>query len=240
MRNAKNSLWEETSRVVLVRAEKHMVANPDVRVTSLEQAGVQTKTEDCDCFPILHGDPMFRKSFCIAVLVSSLILSIPSLAQDSPASVGATHPELHAVHVFDEKVTIGGLLNIGKSKFGERRLIPITGGTFKGPDIEGVVVPGGADWQLTRPDGDTELNARYTLKTNDGFLIQVVNHVLLHTPKNKDDKAGPYARSVLDFEAPSDSPYDWLNHSIFLGTLTIPQPVPKDNPYVVIGVYRLR
>ena len=185
---------------------------------------------------------MCRKSFYIAVLVSSLsvIFSTPTLSQDSPTSVEAAHVELRAEHVFDEKVTIGGLLNIGKSKFGERRLIPITGGSFKGANIEGVVVPGGADWQLTRPDGDTELNARYTLKTNDGFLIQVINHVLLHTPKNKDDKAGPYARSVLDFEAPSDSPYDWLNHSIFLGTLTIPQPMPKDNPYVAIGVYRLR
>ena len=169
----------------------------------------------------------------------SVILSTPAFPQDSPVSVDAAHIELRAEHVFDERVTIGGLLNIGKSKFGERRLIPITGGSFKGPNIEGVVVPGGADWQLTRPDGDTELNARYTLKTKDGFFIQVINHVLLHMPKNKDDKAGVYARSVLDFEAPSDSPYDWLNHSIFLGTLTIPQPLPKDKPYVVIGVYRL-
>ncbi len=184
---------------------------------------------------------MCQKSFCIAVLVCSLsvILSSPALPQDSSISVDAAHLELRAEHVFDERVTIGGLLNIGKSKFGERRLIPITGGSFKGPNIEGVVVPGGADWQLTRPDGDTELNARYTLKTKDGFFIQVINHVLLHMPKNKDDKAGVYARSVLDFEAPSDSPYDWLNHSIFLGTLTIPQPMPRDNPYVVIGVYRL-
>ena len=36
-------------------------------------------------------------------------------------------------------------------------MTPITGGKFKGPGIEGVVVPGGADWQLTRPDGDVEL-----------------------------------------------------------------------------------
>ena len=169
----------------------------------------------------------------------TLILSKPALSQSALPAVDATHPALSAEHVFDEKVTIGELLNIGKSKYGERRLIPITGGTFKGPDIEGVVVPGGADWQLTRPDGDTELSARYTLKTNDGVLIQVINRVLLHTPKNQDEKAGSYARSVLEFEAPSDSPYDWLNHSIFLGTLTIPQPMPKDKPYVIIGVYRL-
>ena len=184
---------------------------------------------------------MRRKAFCIAMAACSLILilSKPAKSQSVAPPGDAAQPALRAEHVFDEKVTIGELLNVGKSKYGERRLIPITGGTFDGPTIQGVVVPGGADWQLTRPDGDTELNARYTLKTSDGYLIQVINRVLLHTPKNKDEKAEPYTRSVLEFEAPSDSPYDWLNHSIFLGTLTIPQPMPKDKPYVVIGVYRL-
>ncbi len=181
---------------------------------------------------------MGHKIFRITVFASSLtlLLSLSALSQDT-ADVG--HPALRAEHVFDAQVTIGGMLNIGKSKYGERRLIPITGGTFKGSNIEGVVVSGGADWQLTRPDGDTELNARYTLKTNDGILIQVINRALFHTLKSKEPNTGVYVRSVLEFEAPSDSPYDWLNHSIFLGTLTIPDPMPKDKPYVVIGVYRL-
>lgn len=182
---------------------------------------------------------MRRKCLCIAASSVSLMLCAFAFPQNAPAPSGEAHPTLRAEHVFDARVTIADLLNIGKSKYGERRLIPITGGTFEGPNIRGVVVPGGADWQLTRPDGDTELNARYTLKTSDGFLIQVINRVLLHNPKNKDDKSGFYARSVVDFEAPSDSPYDWLNHSIFLGTLTVPQPMPKNAPYVTIGVYRL-
>jgi uncharacterized protein DUF3237 len=146
----------------------------------------------------------------------SVILSVSAFPQNSAVSGDAAHPALRAEHVFDEKVTIADLLNIGKSKYGERRLIPITGGTFEGPDIRGVVVPGGADWQLTRPDGDVELNARYTLETDDGVLIQVINRVLLHTPKNKDDKTEFYARSVLDFEAPSDSPYELAkSHNLF-------------------------
>lgn len=184
---------------------------------------------------------MLRKILRVGLVAGGLtiLVSVFAVSQENPTSPGAAPSDLHSEHVFDETVTIADLLNIGKSKYGERRLIPITGGTFKGPNIQGVVVPGGADWQLTRPDGDTELDARYTLKTDDGVLIQVINRVLLHTPKNKDDKTGPYARSVLDFEAPSDSPYDWLNHSIFLGTLTVPQPMPKDKPYVIIGVYRL-
>ena len=184
---------------------------------------------------------MHRKThrFSVVTCTVSVIISITAFAQGVSAPIDAPQPALRAEHVFDAKVTIAGLLNIGRSKYGERRLIPITGGSFKGPNIRGVVVPGGADWQLTRPDGDTELNARYTLKTSDGVLIRVINRVLIHTPKTKEDASGSYARSALDFEAPVDSPYDWLNHSIFLGTLTIPQPMPTDGPYVTIGVYRL-
>jgi len=121
------------------------------------------------------------------------------------------------------------VLNFGKSKYGERRIIPITGGAFKGPNVEGVVLPSGADWQLVRPDGDVELYARFTLKTAAGAMIQVQNRVLIHTP-SKDSRTGPYIRSVMDFEAPSVSAYDWLNHPIFLGTLTMPNKCPKISP----------
>ncbi|HSW37993.1 MAG TPA: DUF3237 domain-containing protein [Acidobacteriota bacterium] len=159
-----------------------------------------------------------------------------SMAQEPVQSSGIKM--LQAQHVFDANVTIGEMLNLGKSKYGERRIIPITGGIFKGPNIEGVVLPGGADWQLTRPDGDVELYARYTLKTNDGFLIQVQNRVLIHM--TKDSKAGPYVRSVIDFEAPSESPHDWLNHAIFLGNLTMPQSMSKEKPFVIIGVYKVQ
>ena len=82
--------------------------------------------------------------FFIAVMSVCLSLSVSvTFASDSEIQVEGTNVKtLHAEHVFDANVTIGGLLNIGKSKYGERRIIPITGGKFKGPDIEGVVVPG--------------------------------------------------------------------------------------------------
>jgi hypothetical protein len=171
---------------------------------------------------------------CLSMFASVSFVS----ASESEIKVEGTDVKmLHAEHVFDANVTISGLLNFGKSKYGERRIIPITGGKFKGPDIEGVVVPGGADWQLTRPDGDVELNARYTLKTTDGALIQVQNRVLMHMSK---DGTPPYTRSVIDFEAPSDSKHAWLNHAIFLGTLTMPKEMVKDNPYVIISVYKVQ
>ena len=170
----------------------------------------------------------------VMCLSQSTLFSFASEA-DTPTQ-GTETKLLHAEHVFDANVTIGEMIDFGKSKYGERRIIPITGGTFKGPNIEGVVLPGGADWQLTRPDGDVELYARYTLKTSDGVLIQVQNRALIHM----DDKTGPYIRSVIDFEAPSESPYDWINHAIFLGTLTVPREMPKDKPYVIIGVYKVQ
>lgn len=141
-------------------------------------------------------------------------------------------------HMWDARVTIDEMILLGVSKHGGRRIVPITGGTFEGPNIRGEVVPGGEDWQLVRPDGDTELYARYLLKTCDGYLIQVINRVLMHFPPNV-EKVGPYIRSVIDLEAPTDSPYDHLNHAIFLGTLTEPILKPGEKPYVVIGVYKV-
>lgn len=140
-------------------------------------------------------------------------------------------------HIWDAKVYIGEGVELGKTKYGIRRMIPITGGSFKGADIEGTVLQGGADFQVTRADGDTEFTARYMLKTNDGVLIQVINRALYSPPADK--KTAPYMRSVLEIEAPSDSRYAYLNHAIFLGTLEVPQLKEGENPYVIIGVHQL-
>jgi len=141
-------------------------------------------------------------------------------------------------HMWDAKVTIATGILLGKSKHGLRRIVPITGGTFEGPNIRGEVVPGGEDWQLIRPDGDRELYARYLLRTHDGHLIQVINRVLMHFPREK-EHGSPYIRSVIDLEAPIDSPYEYLNHAIFLGSLTEPTLEPEEEKYVVIGVYKV-
>jgi len=167
------------------------------------------------------------------------------IADANSAQPVATKPVVQEEHLFatkhtwDAKVFIGEALVLGKSKYGTRRTIPILGGTFKGLDIEGTVLPGGADWQVTREDGDTELNARYMLKTNDGVVIQVINRALIHVPVVDGKKGQAYIRSVLDLEAPEESRYAYLNHAIFLGTLEIPTLSAGEKPYVIIGVHQL-
>jgi hypothetical protein len=53
--------------------------------------------------------------------------------------------------IWEAKVKVGSMINVGESKRGTRRIIPITGGTFRGPKIKGEVLPAGEDWQLVRP-----------------------------------------------------------------------------------------
>ena len=172
-----------------------------------------------------------------SVFAMSVLCSHSLRAQNVNAVTdGKLYKDFKTEFMWDAKVKIAGMINVGESKRGVRRVIPITGGTFSGPKIKGEVLPGGEDWQLVRPDGDTELYARYLLKTDDGHVIQVINNALIHTDAKT--KAF-YCKSVLDLEAPQDSPYDELNHAIFIGTLNMPTLKPGEEPYVIIGVYKL-
>lgn len=174
------------------------------------------------------------------VLLAFIVFASSSVSAQNANSekVAGQYKDFKTELMWEAKVKIANTINVGESKRGVRRVIPITGGTFSGPKIKGEVLPGGEDWQLVRPDGDTELNARYLLKTDDGIVIQVINQALMHLPA-KDEEGGFYVKSVIDLEAPTDSKYDYLNHAIFLGTLTIPQLKPGEEPYVIIGVYKL-
>ena len=180
---------------------------------------------------------LLHKTIIVTCLTFFLINYIP--AQSDVNEKGEpVYKDFKTEHIWDAKVTIAGGISLGNSKHGGRNIIPITGGSFEGANIKGEVLPYGADWQLVRPDGDVELNAKYLLKTNDGVIIQVINKVLIHNGVT-DGKPESYIKSVIDLEAPTGSPYEYLNHAIFLGTLTMPALKPGETPYVVIGVYKV-
>jgi hypothetical protein len=79
-------------------------------------------------------------------------------------------------------VALAAPLAVGPTPLGERRVTPIIGGRIAGPQLAGEVLPGGADWQTVRPDGAALLDARYTLRTTDGALIDVRNRGLRTGP----------------------------------------------------------
>ena len=107
---------------------------------------------------------------------------------------------------------------------GRRRIVPITGGTFEGPAIRGKVMNGGADWQIIRADGFTELDTRYTLETDKGQIIYVQNAGTRHAAPDvmKKPLAGElvdptlvYFRTVPKFETPS-ADLQWLTRTDFV------------------------
>jgi len=110
------------------------------------------------------------------------------------------------------KVLINGTYTVGKIQHGKRVIIPITGGTFEGPLLKGIVMSGGADYQLVSDDGKrTELEAIYSIKTDDGVIIHVRNRGLVYN-----DGSEHYFKAAPQFEAPADSKYAWLNNALFV------------------------
>ena len=56
----------------------------------------------------------------------------------------------------------------------------MTGRTFTGPAITGVVASASADWQILLPDGTTLGDVRYTLQTDGGDSLRPVAR---HAPR---------------------------------------------------------
>ena len=77
---------------------------------------------------------------------------------------------------------VGALVSLGVAKHGERRYVPLLGGTVRGPELNGAVVEGGVDWQVNRADGALDIAAHYVIRADDGALIEVQSDGLRHGP----------------------------------------------------------
>lgn len=65
---------------------------------------------------------------------------------------------------------------------GRRQLVPILSGELVGKDIHGVVMPGGVDSQIIRPNGLCEVSARYGVLMNNGSSLYVENNGIRTVP----------------------------------------------------------
>ena len=156
-----------------------------------------------------------------------LLLSVTAAAPQSAQSIGpvtVSPPKLTLAITL--RVQVGPPTELGEVPRGRRRIIPILGGTFDGPDVRGKVLPGGADWQIVRADGLAELDTRYMLQTDAGKLIYIQNAGIRHAPPDVTKKllAGEpvdpsqvYFKTIPTFET-SAPELQWLTRSIFIGT----------------------
>jgi hypothetical protein len=169
--------------------------------------------------------PVIRKNTIVILLMGFACLSCLSLfrvalhAQNTPPA-----PKLE--FAFEVRADVATPTVVGELPTGVRRIVDILGGSFQGPKLKGKLLPGGADWQLIRGDGFTEIDARYTLQTDSGRLIYVSNVGMRHaSPEvmkqlNAGQSVDPsliYFRSVPKFETAAPE-LQWLMRSIFIAT----------------------
>lgn len=134
-------------------------------------------------------------------------------------------PQLQTKYVFTLAIQVGAPIVAGDFGHGLRRIIPILGGEVIGEGMRGTIYPVGADFQVIRPDGFTELEAKYAFELNDGAVIYIENIGIRFGPKEvldriaKGEAVDPaliYFRSVPKFETGA-AKYRWLMQNLFIG-----------------------
>ena len=135
-------------------------------------------------------------------------------------------PALATRYVFTITAHVAGITSAGDTGAGERRIIPITGGEVRGKDVNGKILPFGADFQIVRPDSSIELEAKYALETDDGAVIYVENRGIRRGPAelvqklNRGEAVDPaliYFRTVPRFETGAEK-YRWLMQNLFVAS----------------------
>jgi len=139
--------------------------------------------------------------------------------------MSAVVPDPSLTRVYRLEATVGEALELGEIAEGRRRIVPLTGGTFTGPELNGKLLPGSsADWQIVLPDGTALGDIRYTLQTDDGDLLYVqsrsVRHgspeVLARLARGEDVDATEYTfRTSAQIETATPE-LDWLNKGVFI------------------------
>jgi hypothetical protein len=127
--------------------------------------------------------------------------------------------------VYRLEASLAQPLDLGDVAAGHRRIVPLTGGTFAGPQLNGKLLPGAsADWQIVLPDGTALGDIRYTLQTDDGDLLFVQSHsvrhgsaaVLARLGRGEDVDPGEYTfRTSTQIETAAPE-LDWLNKGVFI------------------------
>lgn len=124
--------------------------------------------------------------------------------------------------------------HIGDGGHGDRSTVIFKGGRFEGPELRGVIFPGGGDWETIQdhpgPDQSQHqtayLDTRYNLETHDGVCI-FLKTTGTRTGKKEileglgeEDKHGldEYRmRLHLTFEC-GDEKYRWLNSVVAIAS----------------------
>jgi hypothetical protein len=123
-------------------------------------------------------------------------------------------PDPVLTQVYCLKAVMGPPVDFGDVHVGHRRVVPLAGGTFSGPELNGSLLPGGSESrQVVLPDGTASAEIRYTLQTDRGALLYVRSSGV---GQGHADVAGEgllHATTHIETAAPY---LDWLNKAVFV------------------------
>jgi uncharacterized protein DUF3237 len=154
----------------------------------------------------------------ISTLALLMSFAVPALAQDSKATVDVRTEYLMTIEVrFGSRTPVG------------QRVVINLGGSVHGPSINGEITPPAGEWAIVMPDGSSRIDARYTLKTDDGAFILLEVGGIVAFSKDAQERMGKgeivragenpgYFIATPRFmtEAPK---YAWLNQIQAVGKL---------------------
>jgi muconolactone delta-isomerase len=208
----------------LIRLWKRRVASGESRPIGLYRA-----ESEADMDALLRALPLYE---WMRVTVTPLEphpndpAAEPGVARDRQASSVSSHlPEPRLTKIYRLEATLAPPLELGTTAQGRRRIVPLTGGRFSGPQMSGRLLPGAsADWQIILPDGTALGDIRYVLQTDRGDLLYVrsrsIRHgspeVLARLGRGEDVDPGEYTfRTSTEIETAAPD-LDWLNRGIFI------------------------
>jgi muconolactone delta-isomerase len=199
----------------LVRIWKPPVAPGETKALGLYRADSQTQLDG-----LLGALPL---ADWMRVTVTPLEPHPNDPANARPSNFHLPGPRLTPVYRLE--ATLGQPFDLGDTVPAHRRIVPLTGGTFTGPEINGKLLPGAsADWQTVLPDGTALGDIRYALQTNGGDLLYVQSRSVRHGPaevlarlaRGEDVDPSEYtfrAATQIETAAPE---LDWLNTGVFI------------------------
>ena len=150
--------------------------------------------------------------------------------------------QLHSRPLFKIRIELHPLQEVGGTPLGQRRVVPVSGGTFEGERLRGRVLPhAGSDWLLGRADGAFQQDVRLTLETDDGALILMsyrgVRHsspeVAARIARGEQVDAREYYLRTAPFFETGASQYAWLNTIISVG---VGERLPNGATYEVFEI----